>query len=258
MALLTPLKQSTATTLLIGPFLDDTDGKTAETALTISQADVLLWKEGGTTLAQKNESTSATHRSHGLYTVPIDATDTNTLGVLTVSVQESGALPVRQDYEVVTADEFDRKFAIVGAVPALGIIDRGTAQSATSTTLVLRSAATFADDTPIGATLMAFGATQGYWQSRSVTDYVLSTDTATVDAWTVTPSGTITYVLLAGAPAGSAITAIANAVVEAEIDALETYNRTSNTAATITGPTSGAVTLAIVTDASYEPIKSIA
>jgi hypothetical protein len=51
--------------------------------------------------------------------------------------------------------------------------------------------------------------------------------------------------------------AIANAVVEAEIDALETYNRTSNTAATITGPTSGAVTLTIATDAAYEPIKSI-
>jgi hypothetical protein len=52
-------------------------------------------------------------------------------------------------------------------------------------------------------------------------------------------------------------TQIANAVVEAEIDALETYNRTSNTAATITGPTNGATTLTIATDAAYEPIKSI-
>ena len=57
--------------------------------------------------------------------------------------------------------------------------------------------------------------------------------------------------------AAAANTAIANAVVEAEIDALETYNRTSNTAATITGPTSGATTLTITTDAAYEPIKSI-
>ena len=30
-----------------------------------------------------------------------------------------------------------------------------------------------------------------------------SEDTATVDAWTVTPSGTITYVVFAGAPASS-------------------------------------------------------
>lgn len=58
--------------------------------------------------------------------------------------------------------------------------------------------------------------------------------------------------------AASTATDIANAVVEAEIDALETYNRSSNTAATITGPINGATTLTITTDASYEPIKSIA
>jgi hypothetical protein len=107
MAIVAWLKQSTATTLLLGPFLDETDGKTAETALTLSQSDVLLWKEGGTTLAQKNESTSCTHRSNGLYTCPIDATDTGTLGVLSVSVHESGALPIRQDYLVVPANIYD-------------------------------------------------------------------------------------------------------------------------------------------------------
>ena len=101
------LKQSTATTIVIGPLVDDTDGKTAETGLTISQGDVLLWKEGGTTFGAKNESTSATHRSNGCYTVPLDATDTNTLGVLVVSVNESGALPVRHDFQVVPANVYN-------------------------------------------------------------------------------------------------------------------------------------------------------
>lgn len=101
------LRQSTATTLLLGPFLDSTDGVTSETALTISQSDVLLWKEGGTTLAQKNEATSCTHRSNGLYTCPVNTTDTNTLGTLVVSVSESGALPIRQDYLVVPANVYD-------------------------------------------------------------------------------------------------------------------------------------------------------
>ena len=41
------LKQSTAYTFRFGPFLDDTDGKTAETGLTISQADIRLSKGGG-------------------------------------------------------------------------------------------------------------------------------------------------------------------------------------------------------------------
>jgi hypothetical protein len=101
------LKQSTATTLLLGPFVDDTDGKTAETALTISQADVQLWKEGGTTLAQKNESSSCTHRSNGYYTCPIDTIDTNTLGQLIVTVAEAGALPVRHDFTVVPANVYN-------------------------------------------------------------------------------------------------------------------------------------------------------
>ncbi len=41
------LKQSTATDVELGPFVDDTDGKTAETGLTISQADCQLIKNGG-------------------------------------------------------------------------------------------------------------------------------------------------------------------------------------------------------------------
>jgi hypothetical protein len=82
----------------------------------------------------------------------------------------------------------------------LGIVDCGTAQSATSTTLVLRSALSIGDDAPIGMTLVACGSTQGYCQSRIITDWVSSTDTATVEAWTVTLSGTITYYLFGTAP----------------------------------------------------------
>lgn len=101
------LKQSTATTVLLGPFVDETDGKTAETGLTISQADVLLWKEGGTTMAQKNEATSCTHRSNGYYTCPLNTTDTATPGVLHVTVHESGALPIKDTFYIVHANVFD-------------------------------------------------------------------------------------------------------------------------------------------------------
>jgi hypothetical protein len=90
----------------------------------------------------------------------------------------------------------------VGAIPALGIIDNGTAQSASSTTLVLRSAAAFANDEVIGASLLITGGSAGVGQSRLITDYVNSTDTATVEAWTTTPTGTITYVIF-GTAAGS-------------------------------------------------------
>jgi hypothetical protein len=99
------------------------------------------------------------------------------------------------------ADALEAAFdGTAGGVAPLGIARQGTAQSATSTTLVLDSAASFADDVPIGMTLVACGSTQGYCQARVVTDYTGSSDTATVDAWTVTPSGTITYYLFGTAP----------------------------------------------------------
>jgi hypothetical protein len=110
----------------------------------------------------------------------------------------------------------------VGAVPALGILDNGTAQAATSTTLQLRSAATFGDDTIIGAIVLAFGSTQGYWQVRQITDYVSSTDTATVDAWQVTPSGTITYLVIAAPPALAALPAVN--VTQVDGAALDTHD----------------------------------
>jgi hypothetical protein len=92
-----------------------------------------------------------------------------------------------------------------GPIPHLGIADQGTAQSASSTGLVLRSAAAFADDVLIGCTLAVYGSTQGYWQFRQITDNALSGDTVTVDAWTVTPSGTITYKIFGGAPASATL-----------------------------------------------------
>ena len=103
------LKQSTAVTLKIGPFVDSTDGNTAETALTIAQADVRLSKNGGN-IAQKTEATSCTHDELGMYDCPVDATDTGTLGRLDLVVAETGALVVRHTYMVVPANVWDSLF----------------------------------------------------------------------------------------------------------------------------------------------------
>src|SRR5574343_223896 len=104
------LKQSTAYTAKIGPFIDDTDGKTAETGLTLSQADLRLSKNGGD-IAQKNESTACSHDELGYYDCPLDATDTGTLGKLQLFVHESGALPVFHEFMVVTANVYDTLFS---------------------------------------------------------------------------------------------------------------------------------------------------
>lgn len=104
------LKADTAATLQIGPFLDSTDGNTEEGALTISQADVRLSKNGGN-FAQKNEATSCTYDEVGYYSCPIDGTDTDTEGRLKVVVHEAGSLLVVQEYMVVNANVFDSLYA---------------------------------------------------------------------------------------------------------------------------------------------------
>lgn len=100
------LKQSTAVNVLIGPFIDDTDGKTAETGLTLAQADIRLSKNAGN-MAQKNETTSCTHDEIGYYSCPLDATDTGTLGNLKLMVHQAGSLPVFHDFMIVTANVYD-------------------------------------------------------------------------------------------------------------------------------------------------------
>lgn len=104
------LKQSTAVSVVLGPFVDSTDGDTAETGLTIAQADVRLSKNAGA-YAQVGESTSASHMEAGNYSKPLNTTDTGTLGILTISVKPTGALRVRQDYAVLPANVYDSFFS---------------------------------------------------------------------------------------------------------------------------------------------------
>lgn len=105
------LKADTAATIKIGPFVDDTDGNTAETALTISQADVRLSKNAGD-FAQKTQVDAATHDELGYYNCSIDTTDTNTEGRLKIVVHESGALLVEQSYQIVNANVYDSLYAV--------------------------------------------------------------------------------------------------------------------------------------------------
>lgn len=104
------LKQSTAVVVKIGPFVDETDGKTAETALTLSQADIRLSKNGAAQ-AQKTQASAATHDALGYYDCSLDTTDTNTLGLLMLAVHESGALPVRHDYLIMPSNVYDSLFS---------------------------------------------------------------------------------------------------------------------------------------------------
>lgn len=111
------LRQSTAQTVRFGPFLDSTDGVTAETALTIAQADMQLSKDGAA-FAQKNATGNATHDTDGWYSTSLNTTDVNTVGELILQVAVAGALPVWMRFYVVEESVYDQLFASGGAFPA--------------------------------------------------------------------------------------------------------------------------------------------
>ena len=143
-----PLKQSTASQEIpLGHFVDDADGKTPETGLTIANTDIKLWKSGATTLANKN-SGGATHISGGIYYAVLDATDTDTVGPLVAFVLVSGALPVRVECMVLPAATYDAQIGgeepyvygqvHVGATPT-------TTTFETDTTAIIAKADNFYD-----------------------------------------------------------------------------------------------------------------
>lgn len=111
------LRQSTSVDVPIGPFLDSTDGNTVESGLTLTQPDIRLKKNGGA-WAQKNAAQTLTHEENGNYEVTLDATDTNTLGLLRLHVHESGALPVWEDFTVIPANVYD---SLIGGSDTLDV-----------------------------------------------------------------------------------------------------------------------------------------
>ena len=121
----TYLKQSTAHTLRIGPFLDETDGKTTEESLTITQPDIRFSKAGGDFI-QHNAAATLSHDEAGWYILILDTTDTNTVGSLIIAIHESGALPVWREFQVLEEAIYDDLFgtgAALAKAAALATLD---------------------------------------------------------------------------------------------------------------------------------------
>ena len=209
------LKQSTATTIVVGPLVDSTDAS-AETGLTISQSEVLLWKQGGTGFSAKNESTAATHRSYGMYTVPLDATDTNTLGQLIVGVYESGILVARHDYMVVPANVWDSMFGadlLYTDVKELNSVSASASKLERSASVIVAGTVTDSGHSPTTTEFKASDITEAtddhfigrvviftsgalLRQATVITDYTGSTSVYTVEAMTEAPASGDTFVIV--------------------------------------------------------------
>lgn len=244
------LRQSTAVEIAIGPFLDSSDGNTVESALTITQPDIRLKKNGGA-WAQKSAAQTLSHEENGWYEISLSTTDTDTLGILIVAVHESGALPVWREFNVIPANVYDSFFSTdllqvdltqwLGSAPNALVSSRvdasigsatseavsmirsvawGTADSGSTTTMVDAARNETGTDHWKGC-LIVFGSTLT-GQARLITGFNPATDTITfAPATTVAVTTGHPYEILPAARVDlhSWLGSVANSLISGRVDA---------------------------------------
>lgn len=213
------LRQSTAVNVIIGPFVDSTDGDSEETGLTIAQADVRLSKNAAAD-AQKNDATSAAHEGDGFYMCELDTTDTNTVGQLTLWVHVAGALAVRHDFQVVEEAVYDALYAAsaVGYVAnaPVNVAQFGGANGTFASGIPAVNATQLSGDATAADNAEAFFDGTGYAGTGNTIPTVTTLTNAPSD-----PSGVTTLLSRLGTPSnlGGGATVAANlADIEAQTD----------------------------------------
>ena len=127
------LRQSTAVSFMMGPFLDLTAGTTEE-GLTIAYTEVRLSKNGADYVA-KSETTAMVHKESGMYLCVLDTDDTGTVGTLNVLVDDTAnaAIPVSGEYQVVETAVYDALY--VNAATAFNSTGQVSLKTATQTSI---------------------------------------------------------------------------------------------------------------------------
>jgi len=172
------IKQSTATALMVGPFLDSTDGYTLETALTIPSGNIRLSKNGGA-FAVTSSAISLTHNESGWYSGTFNTTDTNTAGNLILSVYVSGALPVWKEYTVVPSTIYDW---FIGGTAGLSTTTSGFTTGALSQIVASGDAAGWDGSNPITVSGFTTGAiTAAAFAAGAINAAAIATDAIGAD-----------------------------------------------------------------------------
>lgn len=123
---------------------------------------------------------------------------------VTLSAAEMTSLNISVYWKDVAGNEWRTGFNNIQPKPGVGFLEYGVAQGATSTTLQIRAAASYADNILRDAIASILAGT-GAGQSRTIASNVGSTDTLTVNrAWDVTPDSTSVYgIMFAPAPSAT-------------------------------------------------------
>lgn len=145
------LKQSTVTTVYVGPVLDST-GAAVTTAVV---GDFRLVKNG---TAATLSGATVTHDANGYYTIALTAGNTDTVGRLTIAVGNTSMAMATHRYTVVLASVFDALLtnatnATGGLVTATAAITGLSGVIATTTNITSATGIVLAATTHTGATI---------------------------------------------------------------------------------------------------------
>ena len=112
------LKEDTAATIKLGPFVNKTDGVASEVGLAAAMNHAttgVLISKGGGTLAARTTLTLPVYDDYGYYLVNLDATDTGTPGTLKVVYADpTTTLPCEANFQIVHPVVYDSLFGAAG------------------------------------------------------------------------------------------------------------------------------------------------
>lgn len=103
------LRKSTQTTVEIGPFLDETNGKDEMNSLTLSASDFTLSKFGGAEAAPTLVG-SISFKAKGTYSLTFAVSDLDTLGHMQLKIHKAGCVYAWWDFMVLSQSYYDVKY----------------------------------------------------------------------------------------------------------------------------------------------------
>ncbi len=185
-------------------------------------------------MVSKNDATTCVHDEIGMYNCELDATDTNTVGQLTLTVHEAGALHVRHDYQVIDTEAYDLMYAD-GATPVQDInaeVDTALSDIGLDHLVSVAVIGTDVTDDSIVAKLVSSAATADWDNFVNTTDSLQAIRDRGDAAWTTGAGGTGLTPLASGTAQGGAAGTIQLAAGETFAD-----NELNGTVCNIVGGT---------------------
>lgn len=254
------LKQSTAVNISFGPAVLNSDGVTYVTNLTGTGSNqtentttgIRLSKNGGALAARHAAAGASNYDAFGMYIVPLDTTDTGTLGTLRMTYGNAAAFcPIFQDFMVLPANIWNSLFATGGSIPDAvagasgGLLISGSNSGTTTLgALTVTGATTLTGAVALQSTLAVTGTTT-LTGAVSLGSTLGITGTTTLAALTTTGTVTINALTVSGATTLTGAVSLGSTLGVTGTTTLAAVNVGAISGTTIS--TSGTVTLNALT-----------